>query len=81
MNDAVRSLKPWAGFAGSVLVVVVLYWAQAILVPIALALLLTFLLAPLAKGLQRLIGRIAAVISVVVCTYAFLGLIGCEIVD
>ena len=51
MNDAVRSLKPWAGFAGSVLVVVVLYWAQAILVPIALALLLTFLLTPLATGL------------------------------
>ena len=76
MNDAVRSLKPWAGFAGSVLVVVVLYWAQAILVPIALALLLTFLLAPLATSLQRLIGRIAAVISVVVCTFAFLGLIG-----
>ena len=76
MNDAVRSLKPWAGFAGSVLVVVVLYWAQAILVPIALALLLTFLLTPLATALQRLIGRITTVISVVVCTFAFLGLIG-----
>ena len=76
MNDAVRSLKPLVVFAGFVLVVVVLYWAQAFLVPIALALLLTFLLTPLATGLQRLIGRIAAVISVVVCTFAFLGLIG-----
>jgi len=53
MNDAVQSLKPWAGFAGSVLAVAVLYWAQAVLVPIALALLLTFLLTPLVSGLQR----------------------------
>ena len=33
-------------FAGCVLVVVVLYWAQAVLVPIALAVLVTFVLTP-----------------------------------
>lgn len=76
MNDSAERLKPWAGFAGSVLVVAVLYWGQALLVPIALALLLTFVLAPLVSGLQRWIGQIAAVLSIVVCTFAVLGLIG-----
>ena len=76
MNDAVRSLKPWAAFAGSVLVVAVLYWGQAVLIPIALAFLLTFVLTPLVSGLQRWIGQIAAVLSIVVCTFAVLGLIG-----
>ena len=76
MNDAAQSLKPLAGFAGSVLVVAVLYWAQAVLVPIAVALLLTFLLTPLVSGLQRWVGQVAAVLSVVVCTFAVLGLIG-----
>jgi predicted PurR-regulated permease PerM len=33
-------------FAGGVLVVAVLYWAQAVLVPFALAILLTFVLTP-----------------------------------
>ena len=76
MNDSAERLKPWAGFAGSVLVVAVLYWGQALLVPIALALLLTFVLAPLVSGLQRWIGQIAAVLSIVMCTFAVLGLIG-----
>src|SRR5260221_6007699 len=46
MDDSLRSLKPWITFTGCVLVVAVLYWAQAILVPIALAILLTFVLTP-----------------------------------
>lgn len=48
--------QPAAGFfwfAGAVLVIAVLYWAQAILIPIALATLLTFLLAPAVHRLQR----------------------------
>ena len=76
MNEGLKSFKLFTVFAGFVLVVVVMYWAQAILVPIALALLLTFLLTPLAAGLQRVIGRVAAVISVVVFAFALLGLIG-----
>src|SRR3989304_6057634 len=75
MNDTLQSLKPWAGFAGSVLVVAVLSGGQAVLIPIALALLLTFVLTPLVSGLQRWIGQIAAVLSIVVCTFAVLGLI------
>ena len=44
MDDTSKTLKSWVTFAGCVLVVVVLYWAQAVLVPIALAILLTFVL-------------------------------------
>ena len=40
MNEPSNTLKPWVTFAGSVLIVVVLYWAQAVLVPIALAILI-----------------------------------------
>ena len=40
MNDTTKSLKPWVTFAGCVLVVMVLYWAHAIFVPFALAILL-----------------------------------------
>ena len=40
MDDTSHTLKSWVIFAGCVLVIVVLYWAQAVLVPIALALLL-----------------------------------------
>ncbi len=63
-------------FGGCVLVVVVLYWAQAILVPIALAILLTFVLTPLVKGLQKWIGRVPAVLVTAVLTFAFLGVVG-----
>lgn len=68
-----RTLSSWVTFAGCVLVVTVLYWAQVVLVPIALAGLLTFMLAPLVTRLQRGIGRIAAVIVVVTCGSAILG--------
>jgi len=42
----IQDVQPWVTFAGCVLVVVVLYWAQAVLVPIARAILLTFALTP-----------------------------------
>jgi hypothetical protein len=60
MDDTSKALGRWVTFAGCVLVVVVLYWAQAVLVPIALAILLTFVLAPPVTWLQRWIGRIPA---------------------
>jgi predicted PurR-regulated permease PerM len=60
-----------------VLIAAVLYWAQAILIPIALATLLAFLLSPLADGLQRWgLGRIPSVILVVVLTVSALGAAG-----
>ena len=66
----------WVAFAGCVLVIAVLYWAQAVLVPIALAALLAFMLAPLVTMLQRWIGRVASVVSVVALTSALFGLAG-----
>jgi predicted PurR-regulated permease PerM len=70
------SLKPWVTFAGCVLVIVVLYWAQAVLVPFAAAILLTFVLTPPVTWLQRWIGRVPAVLAVVTLVFAVLGLTG-----
>jgi predicted PurR-regulated permease PerM len=69
-----RVLVPWLRFAGCVLVVAVLYWAQAVLVPVALALLITFVLTPPVIFLERWIGRVPAVLAVAVLVFTFLGL-------
>ena len=76
MDESSKSLKSWVTFAGCVLVVVVLYWAQAVLVPIALAILLTFVLAPPVNWLQRWIGRVPAVLTVVALVFSIVGLAG-----
>lgn len=68
MADPFRAVHPWLTFIGTVLVVAVLYLAQTILVPIALAMLLAFLLTPVVLALQRAVGRIAAVLAVVLLT-------------
>jgi predicted PurR-regulated permease PerM len=70
VSDALRTLRPWVTFAGAVLVIAVLYWAQTLLIPIALAVLLTFILAQPVTRLQRLIGRVPAVLVVVTLTFA-----------
>ena len=67
-------LKPWITFAGGVLVIVVLYWAQAVLVPVALAFLISFVLAAPVTWLERGIGRVASVIVVVTLVFVMLGL-------
>ena len=60
-----------------VLLIASLYWAQAILIPVALAILLTFLLSPVAGALERIaLGRLPSVILVVALTFSFLGGIG-----
>ncbi len=75
MSDALeRALGNWVRFAGGVLVVAILYWAQAILVPLALAILLTFVLTPPVMLLQRLTGRVAAVLVVVALVFTLVGL-------
>ena len=76
MDDALKSVRPWVTFAGCVLVVVVLYWAQAVLVPVALAILLTFVLTPPVTWLQRWVGRAPAVLIVVTLVFSALGLAG-----
>ena len=76
MDDTSHTLKPWVTFAGCVLVIVVLYWAQAVLVPIALAVLLTFVLTPPVSWLERWLGRVPAVLAVVTLVFIVLGLAG-----
>jgi len=76
MDDASKTLKPWVTFAGCVLVVVVLYWAQTVLVPFAVAILLTFVLTPPVTWLQRWVGRVPAVLIVATVVFAVLGLAG-----
>ena len=67
-------MAPWLRFAGCVLIVAVLYWAQAVLVPIALAILITFVLSRPVMFLQRWIGRLPAVLVVVLLVFTGLGL-------
>jgi predicted PurR-regulated permease PerM len=76
MDDTSKALKPWVTFAGCVLVVVVLYGAQTVLVPIALAILLTFVLTPPVTWLQRWLGRISAVLVMVTLVFTVIGLAG-----
>ena len=59
------------------LITAFLYFAKAVLMPVALAILLAFLLSPLVLALQRWgLGRIPAVILVVVLTFSLLGALG-----
>jgi predicted PurR-regulated permease PerM len=59
------------------LIIACLYWAQAVLIPVALAILLTFLLSPVAGALERMaLGRLPSVILIVVVTFSLLGGIG-----
>ncbi|MBL8796137.1 MAG: AI-2E family transporter [Planctomycetia bacterium] len=62
-------VRPFIVLASLAIVLGLLYWAQAVLIPVALAALLTFLLAPVVTTLQRRgLGRVPAVVVVVVVT-------------
>jgi len=55
-------------------VLVCLYWAKAVLIPVALSVLLTFLLAPAIRHIERVgIGRVPAVLCFVVLVFSLLG--------
>src|SRR5262245_45686488 len=59
------------------LVVAALYWGQKILIPFALAILLSFVLAPLVSWLERRgLGRAPAVLLVVCIAFLLLGAAG-----
>jgi predicted PurR-regulated permease PerM len=76
LDNTLRSVKPWVMFAGGVLIVAVLYWAHAVLVPFALAILLTFVLTPPVNWLERWVGRVPAVLLAASVVFAALGLTG-----
>jgi len=67
-------MKGWGIIA---LVVAGLYWLQAVLIPLALAVLLTFLLSPVVSTLHRRgLGRVPSVLLTVVLALSILGGIG-----
>jgi predicted PurR-regulated permease PerM len=76
MDDTLRILRAWLTFAGCVLIILILSWARAVLMPIALAILLTFVLTPPVAWLQRWIGRVPAVLTVVALVFTAFGLAG-----
>jgi predicted PurR-regulated permease PerM/methylmalonyl-CoA mutase cobalamin-binding subunit len=57
-------------------VVATLYFTRDILIPLALAALLTFLLSPLVARIERWVGRVAAVLTVVLMIFGFAGMAG-----
>lgn len=76
MSDSLHAVRPWLTFIGCVLVGVVLYLAQAILVPVALAVLLAFLLTPVVLTFERYVGRVPAVLATVLVTFTALAVVG-----
>jgi predicted PurR-regulated permease PerM len=76
-SHSARTLPTLIAVATFVLIIASLYWAQAVLIPVALAILLTFLLSPVAGALERIaLGRVPSVILVAVLTFSLLGGIG-----
>jgi len=67
-------VNKWAAIA---IVLAALYWLQAVLIPLALAVLLAFLLSPVVSTLQRRgLGRIPSVLVTVLLALSILGGIG-----
>src|SRR4051794_10839445 len=63
-------------------IVAALYFAQDVLIPLALALLLSFLLAPVVNRFERLrIGRPVAVLVVVLLAFGVIGILGYVVTD
>src|SRR5882757_3465694 len=56
-------VNTFAGTALGVLIVAVLYFAQTIFIPVALAVFLTFLMAPVVDRVERWTGRAVAVVA------------------
>ncbi|CAB3718833.1 hypothetical protein R8871_04673 [Paraburkholderia graminis C4D1M] len=72
--DALIALAVGAGF------VACLYFARAVLIPMTLAILLSFLVAPLVKWLGRLkLGHVASVFAAVVMSISVIGVLGAVI--
>jgi predicted PurR-regulated permease PerM len=70
-------LSPLVVSGTLVLIVASMYWARPVLIPVALAILLTFLLSPVDSALQRLgLGRVVSVALLAALTFSLIGVIG-----
>lgn len=75
-NEAISAIIGIYGLLLTVFLVSLLYFGKNIIIPIAIAILLTFLLAPLVSKIEKYIGRIASTISVVFLVFIFVSIIG-----
>ncbi len=80
------SLKILAGLAVGVTIVAALYFGQEVLLPVTIAVLLSFVLSPLVSGLRKLhIPHVVAVVFSVAVALGFMGglavLVGSQFVD
>jgi predicted PurR-regulated permease PerM len=77
MPAEVRTLPFLNVLVGLVVLIAALYWAKAVVIPVALAILLTFLLTPIVNVLWRHgLGRTPAAVLVVVLVFGLVGAIG-----
>lgn len=71
------ALPALIAFGNIVLIIGSLYWGQTVLIPIALSIMLTFLLSPVATALEKSgVGRLPAVLIIVAFTFSLLATIG-----
>jgi predicted PurR-regulated permease PerM len=75
-NAATDALVGIWAIALSAFVIATLYFARDLLIPLALAALLTFLLSPVVSCIERWIGRIATVLLVVLMIFSLFGAAG-----
>ena len=75
-SDAASALVSIRNVLLTAFVVAILYFARDLLIPLALAALLTFLLAPLVSRLERWMGRIAAVLLVAAMIFSVIAMAG-----
>ena len=77
-KSATHSRPSWLFvLEGLVLIVAILYFAKPVIIPLALAMLLAFILTPIVVAVQRCgLGRVPAVLAVVAFTFVVLGGIG-----
>jgi predicted PurR-regulated permease PerM len=82
LKDYPKVVRFFFLFGSFLLIVTFLYWAKPIVVPLAVAVLLTFVLAPAVAFVQRSgMGRLPAVLLVVVLVFLLLGGIGAVFVN
>ncbi|MDX1952996.1 MAG: AI-2E family transporter, partial [Verrucomicrobiota bacterium] len=76
MNKLLRRLTPLIVLATVILGVIALKYGKPVLMPMALALLFTFLLNPIVSWLERhKVGRISSVLTVVFVVFTLVGVI------
>ena len=74
--SSAESLATISNVVLSTSIVLAIYFGRELLVPLSLSVLLTFMLAPLVTRLQRWIGRICAVLLVVLMMFGIAGTVG-----